>query len=736
MHLQKLEIENYGTYKKVTVVFDTQGEVIGVVGLNNDDSGCASNGAGKTQFFEAIGWCLFGKTVRQQDNTTSIIREGAEFCNVSVKFDTGFAVNRTRDFKGGSSVDIFDGEWHNGLGVRDAQEMVARELGFNVRSPFSDFMNLVFFSTSAAKSFTSDDLDPIECYRIVSEFLSLQVFDEAMKIARSEHRAFELQEAVLNERVKALSTTISETSVDELNERLEEVSNRITNLAVDISYNAGQLEKLQGFKRDFVASVVPARAELENFVRRLEGQIDSWVAEKKAAENEYSEDFLSSLVNNHGTLDSKLHGLRVDLQQVHDEHDKLVDKSSELVNSLIVKQSKLSSEFSLMKEQFAHLGGSNGGMDCPECGVHLVLIDGSLRHVDKDAEDQLCINMNAKRGEVDLVTTRIKDLRAQEKQGKDALNAKMTSITLQVSSTEKSLQEVTREIHRIEHLKDVLASFNDRVSDMKASLSDGKKTLSSKIDEVCRTVFDCHAEGISDFPITWEILRSISTDRIEEKIDIVRSALSESEKTKAALDERKQVLHGEVIKHMDMTTELEAVNVSLKEISSQVSDADYWTKTFPKVARELVDRFLPALSSVANRYLEKMGVVNLVRFEIDREAKKKTFAVLVFDGKKYRGMKSFSNGERARIAIALGFALRELSGAGKAGANVGFLVVDELLDRVDDAGVDLFFDLLDGIDGMKFIISHKPESTIRSYVDKMLVIEKTGGISQATLSTV
>ena len=91
---------------------------------------------------------------------------------------------------------------------------------------------------------------------------------------------------------------------------------------------------------------------------------------------------------------------------------------------------------------------------------------------------------------------------------------------------------------------------------------------------------------------------------------------------------------------------------------------------------------------------------------------------------------SFSEGEKARIDLALLFSWRDIA-LKKARSSSNIIIFDEIFDgSLDVEGINNFMDIL-GINDEKFnsfIISHK-DDTINNTFDRNLVFEKSGHFS-------
>jgi DNA repair exonuclease SbcCD ATPase subunit len=84
---------------------------------------------------------------------------------------------------------------------------------------------------------------------------------------------------------------------------------------------------------------------------------------------------------------------------------------------------------------------------------------------------------------------------------------------------------------------------------------------------------------------------------------------------------------------------------------------------------------------------------------------------LIEDSGIERQLPQFSFGQSNRIGLATGLALRDLSLYSN--IDFGFTMFDEVLDGLDERGIEMFFEIIQGLKGRKFIISH--DNNLKNY---------------------
>lgn len=122
-----LEVENFFSIReKMNWHLKDQGLVL-IEGENHDSDTATSNGAGKSTLFEALVWCLWGKTTRGQTGDDVVNRRVGKDCRVSLFLQDGadiYEITRYRKHKQFKNELHFHHEAH-GLSRRDLTQGTA-----------------------------------------------------------------------------------------------------------------------------------------------------------------------------------------------------------------------------------------------------------------------------------------------------------------------------------------------------------------------------------------------------------------------------------------------------------------------------------------------------------------------------------------------------------------------------------------------------------------------------------
>lgn len=77
MKIKWVDIENFMAIGKARAELEQKGLVL-ILGENRDDSSQDSNGSGKSSFPDALCWCLYGVTAREETGDDVINRDAGK----------------------------------------------------------------------------------------------------------------------------------------------------------------------------------------------------------------------------------------------------------------------------------------------------------------------------------------------------------------------------------------------------------------------------------------------------------------------------------------------------------------------------------------------------------------------------------------------------------------------------------------------------------------------------------
>lgn len=183
MEFARVHIQNFMSFAKESIDFSKDGLIL-VEGVNHDEGG--SNGSGKSTIWDAISWCLFGKTVRGLKDDAVMNRHYKKNCCVSVRLtargydyiiernrNNGELGNRLYYMRNGSSVELGT--------VAMTQERLLEDLGID----FELFRCTVLFAQEETFNFVSASNK--EQKEILSKVMKID-FDAHLETAKAKFR--------------------------------------------------------------------------------------------------------------------------------------------------------------------------------------------------------------------------------------------------------------------------------------------------------------------------------------------------------------------------------------------------------------------------------------------------------------------------------------------------------------------------------------------------------------------
>jgi len=219
IQFQKICLKNFLSHEDTELVFPKKG-ILPVFG---------SNGEGKSALFEAIVWCLFGKSIRGI-SADEVIMWGKSWCSVELKFkkyDNVYKIIRYRKHsKYKNQVLIFENKEDKPkyfCSVNEAQKFIESVMGVN----YIIFLNSVYFGQNWNKFFVSVDLS--ERRKLLESFVGADIFRKIYKKASD----FLKETNMKLDNVRYKKDTLV-TSIDSLKSQKQTMQGLLKNISKDI----------------------------------------------------------------------------------------------------------------------------------------------------------------------------------------------------------------------------------------------------------------------------------------------------------------------------------------------------------------------------------------------------------------------------------------------------------------------------------------------------------------------
>jgi DNA repair exonuclease SbcCD ATPase subunit len=233
-----------------------------------------------------------------------------------------------------------------------------------------------------------------------------------------------------------------------------------------------------------------------------------------------------------------------------------------------------------------------------------------------------------------------------------------------ITEIEQGIEEVVKQITNSEERIEVIKKVKDNIADLNEAIIDVGSKLIAEQNYVAKLKKDIDSEMGTKGNIHEE----------KETLKVIAKKVVEDSSKKTTLVEERHYL--------------DVAGILLKDTG---------------IKTKVIRQYLPVINKLVNKYLQSMDF--FVHFELD-EAFNETIKSRHRDEFSYA---SFSEGEKAKIDLALLFAWRSIARM-KNSANTNLLMLDEVFDgSLDVNGTDYVMTILNtiGEDNNIFIISHK-----------------------------
>ena len=719
MRLQEISISNFSSFGEDQKIDFTHfgNEPVLIIGDNRDEPGANSNGSGKSSLMHAISWALFGKLPTNVP-VDEVVRLGTTMGQVSLRVEDHSSIIDIRRYRSNERKKDRGLVWIDEQTSpstfntpTEAQEGLSRRLGFMPKTAFTDFLNSAYFSMEAMTAFTSRSGKSEERMALISRFLGLDVLDAARGLARTSRSTLIGTVESLRLQLEGVRIQISEMSIDSFQKELEASRIELQQHKDQHSLLSTQLE--QGQARDKLAmrhdAVLSALTQLDA----------KYEEEGREIETQIETQSLSI-----GPMVDRIDALQEEERKLGEEEVYTEEQIEGYLEEIGSEDQALSTQMSTLRSELANEKSSHlrlieqeaTSQRCPQCDEPLLVLSGKIRRLDHEA---LAISITTSEGKIVEINSKLAGLQKAHLMYNEA-KKKVLQERILLRATTKRMQEkkelssrLFQQNSAIDDKKKLLTSIEQRKNQELLTLSLQEESLKEDLD------------GYLDIPGTGDLiieLRHTSSDVAEVSDGIGRR------------EERLK-------RHTENIAQEASLANRLEGLENEYESANFWTEGFPTLRRWRIDAFLPEFETEVNRFLELMEVGMRVTLDTLREKKKPKkgedptraqFTIQVTDSYGHtRDIETFSMGESRRIGMAVGFALRDLTMA--RGTNtMEFVLLDEVIDSLDTAGVEAFFRLLPELTGPKFVISHNQE--LASQFDHVIKIVKEDGISTIQLN--
>ena len=165
-------------------------------------------------------------------------------------------------------------------------------------------------------------------------------------------------------------------------------------------------------------------------------------------------------------------------------------------------------------------------------------------------------------------------------------------------------------------------------------------------------------------------------------------------------------------------------------VDARVRALEIQRERFVQFKTYLANTKIEALSRITNEFLQDIGSDIRIRFDgytvlKSGKVREKISISLLRDGMDCGSFGKFSAGEAARVNLATILAMQKLVNSNCDGdKGLDLLVLDEILEAVDEAGLASMFEALNSLGGTVLVVSHG--NVAEGYPHKLVIVKENG----------
>ena len=765
--LKSIEAENLCAFRSLAYKLQ-QGVTTLIFGNNKDNDSQQSNGAGKSALLECIAVGLTGSPLRKI-RSEEIINDAAEQCCITLHLANdasneeliiarsiprkGASTVACKLYRGGELVTTDEAVQHS---VDAYNKYILEKLGITR----DELLNNFILSKYRYEDFlSSSDKEKKE---IINRFSNGILVDEA--IARvendieplsSEQQKIDLELAGIDGRIEMLQEQIAK-EVAAGEERGRNRESRIAELEEAITSKREHIrthkETLTGIDAT-IAEVDKADKELqalessdtslEECLKAIDAVMTLLPNARRTDWNHTlrlkKEDLLlaqASLEN----LDASVNHAEAVLKEKYDAFEKFKVQYTDFVTQYGDKCEEYSTRLQEIDKRLRNLASrleelrrkrrvisagidelSNklaGSITCPKCGHEFLVaqpnfdIKAGTKELRLRQQQLSEINGNI---EVEQNSTEETEMQQSKLNSeRRTLDSDRSRWEQELSDHERGVCSATSEVERAEHNR-------KRTKAEVAAMQD-------EIDSIRRKAFDEFFGNIDE--------RNATLSRERRKIvEDMRSAECAIETLQETIREVKEMAAEDLTLSLRKTLEQEkqrSMETAKRkfEVDDKVRALEVQRERFVQFKTYLANTKIEALSRITNEFLIGIGSDIRIRFDgytvlKSGKVREKISISLLRDGVDCGSFGKFSAGEAARVNLATILAMQKLVNANcDDEKGLDLLVLDEILEAVDEAGLSSMFDALNALGGTVLVVSHG--NVAEGYPHKLVITKENG----------
>lgn len=760
--LTNIHIENICAFN--TVDFSpAQGQTTLIFGKNLDNDAQGSNGSGKSALLEAIAIGITGDPLRKV-TIEEIINDAAQSANIQLSFSStdrsqSFVIKRLLERGESQRIQVeLNGATVPQANINEYNRYILDTLGLRKSDIFSSFI----LSRHRYVSFlNAPDRDKKD---LINRFCNGDLVDESLEVLKADIESARKEVTSSNLKVSNISGAVSALE-DQIREYQEEFQNKEARRLEIIEAHKESIIKYRGLIRtshqicESIQDRLKAIDSLDEELRDLEVTNISFVdayEQIQALLSKYSLNNIKDYIKFSASIEQELATTMEQIDEsiettrrLKEEHDKIgkayysLNESYETgVEKRKIDRKHLDEEISQLKDAISTFEGDHKGLTqkVATLTMEAAELDKSLLGVIQcpNCSHEFVVGVNksvhALRRRHTVVMKELVNLRAKEQDYLmriEAADAKIDKNQAEIKKIDdysfNALAEIRRLSAKHSELNLELSQARMKQSDLQMTVDQAKKKLrfirQSMFDDAFQLIdvtgkqLECDLEAetgkIQSFYGSIEsyehALKQMENETIELTVSSIEEKLRKAQVEKAAASE-----------------EFERLSLKLSELEAQaVRFSDFKT--------HLANSKIEALAEMTNGFLEAIGsdiTIALSGYTTLRSGKvrEKISITVKRNGVDCGSFSKMSQGEQSRVNLANILALNKLTNMNCPELRgLDLLVLDEILDATDEAGLANMFEALNSLKITTLVVSH---SQVAENYPHRLTILKQNGVSK------
>lgn len=759
--LNNIHAENICAFREMDYS-PLQGRTTLIFGHNLDNDCQGSNGSGKSALIESIAIILTGESLRKV-NADEIINDACDEARIVARFTnmvskSALVIERNFSRNNPQCITVtLDGEDMVQPTVLDYNRYILNLFGLSKEDIFSSYILSKHKYTSFLNS--SDRAKK----ELINRFSNGNMVDESIAILKEDITA--AKEALFE----------AEKRVAHHEGRVSTISEQIDTAQAEESANARKKDELIAAHQEAIADLRSKIRDSRSFIQSKDdylNSLDNVDAELRKLEDgnfSVSECYeaIIKLFQRAGLPVIKNYIENSDrLHRQLDDYNKKVANSLALVESYDKEVARASEEYGEINQKYEELNLKNSAKtkklkaeidEANKLLTDLTADNQRIKQITADLNRQInAINVMLA-GTIECPKCHHQFIMHSE-QSVEELERQRTALEKQVHKNEKAETANETEINetngtiktnrrtimdldsQLDSVSDDLRNSKTKINNLKSTLSTIQGTLNSERATVERLQNQIAQLRQSMFDEAFDKLDAC-THQAEADIESAKLSISNYEGNITSYQESINQLRnsnsinsieGLEARKAEYEKELNLAIADKDDKAAQVSVLEQQEARFVDFKTHLANAKIEALGQITNEFLEAIGSdirISFSGYTILRSGKirDKISISLLRDGIDCGSFAKFSAGEQCRVNLASILALHKLTNVNCTDEKgLDLLILDEILDATDEAGLASMFDALNSLQITSMVVSHGQIAEAYPY---RLTVTKQNGIS-------